>query len=129
MAELRWTRDEHDPHCLAVVSLPDGRDVPVRRLPDGRWIARSEAPVESWRPTLHGCERTVMRPEGAEWTLEELQSIVGGYIEVIRLPDERILIVNEEGRLRNLPPNPAASAAAGRLIVGVAIVADSMVLR
>ena len=37
--------------------------------------------------------------------LEELQELVGGYIEVIYLPSDTIMIVNEEGKLKGLPTN------------------------
>ena len=37
--------------------------------------------------------------------LQELQTIVGGYIEVLRLDDDVLLICNEEGKLQGLKPN------------------------
>lgn len=45
------------------------------------------------------------------FTLEELQKIVGGYIEIIRPPSKNgaILVINEEGKLNNLPVNKLAS--------------------
>jgi hypothetical protein len=57
-------------------------------------------------------------------TLEEMQEVVGGYIEVVASaqdPDE-ILIVNEEGRLKDLPVNELASLVAQRVIVGDVVV-------
>lgn len=36
-------------------------------------------------------------------TLEEMQKYVGGFIECIEFPDGRTLVVNEEGKLENLP--------------------------
>jgi hypothetical protein len=41
--------------------------------------------------------------------LSELQSIVEGYIEIIRLNDGRLMIVNEEGKILNLNHNENAS--------------------
>lgn len=35
---------------------------------------------------------------GREFQLEEIQRYVGGYIEVVRLTDDQIMIVNEEGK-------------------------------
>jgi len=59
-------------------------------------------------------------------SLEELQSLVGGYIEVIipRLkPDEETnYVVNEEGSLKNLPPNKKAEELTGVPIVGNMVV-------
>jgi uncharacterized protein DUF3846 len=45
---------------------------------------------------------------------------VGGYIEAVAVPaDERlVLMVNEDGLMLNLPPNPQASGLAIRSIVG-----------
>lgn len=38
-------------------------------------------------------------------SLENLQKTVGGYIETVTLDNGVVLIVNEEGRLRNMPYN------------------------
>jgi len=38
-------------------------------------------------------------------TLETFQNLVGGYIETVPLPSGGILIVNEEGKLKDLPHN------------------------
>lgn len=46
---------------------------------------------------------------GSDFSLEELQSFVGGYIEVIPLIDNEFMVVNEEGKLRNLPYNSTAT--------------------
>jgi len=42
-----------------------------------------------------------------ENTLEKLQELVEGYIEIIRANDDGsiLMIVNEEGRIHNLKPN------------------------
>ena len=37
--------------------------------------------------------------------LEVLKSLVGGYIEVVMVTPEIIMICNEEGKLQGLPPN------------------------
>ena len=44
-----------------------------------------------------------------EPTLKEAQAFVGGYVEGISMPNGDYLIVNEEGKLRNLPFNEEAS--------------------
>lgn len=41
--------------------------------------------------------------------LEEMQQAVGGYIESITVPGPVCVVVNEEGRLKNLPPNRTAT--------------------
>lgn len=55
--------------------------------------------------------------------LEAFQEAVDGYIETLTLvPDEVVMIVNEEGLLRGLGINPLATALYGSAIVGVAVV-------
>ena len=38
-------------------------------------------------------------------SLKEMQDIVGGYVEFVYLPDNLIMVVNEEGKMNNLPVN------------------------
>lgn len=54
----------------------------------------------------------------AEPSLAELQKLVDGYIECVRLPNGDDLICNEEGLNRSMAINFMASALAGRPIVG-----------
>ena len=42
-------------------------------------------------------------------TLKEAQAFVGGYVECITFPNGDLLIVNEEGKLMQLPLNPEAT--------------------
>lgn len=46
-----------------------------------------------------------------DFKLEELQSIVGGYIEIVYLNDEQqhLMVVNEDGKGMNLPVNMKAT--------------------
>jgi hypothetical protein len=46
---------------------------------------------------------------GKYFTLEELQKIVGGNIEIVSLNDGNFMVLNEEGKLKNLPLNRKAS--------------------
>ncbi len=56
-------------------------------------------------------------------TLEALQSAVDGNIEAVTLiPGKAVMIVNEEGLLRGMAPNPAASMIARTKIVGPALI-------
>ena len=51
-----------------------------------------------------------VKPEnGKYFKLEELQSIVGGYIECLYLKDNMTMVVNEEGKLDGLPFNNMAT--------------------
>ena len=71
---------------------------------------------------------------GSTFELEELQEVVGGYIEIVRLNDGRIIIVNEDGLSLNLPVNIEATNILRRdhstteYIVGTAIVCDADML-
>lgn len=40
-----------------------------------------------------------------ENTLDTLKSLVGGYIEVVSMEDNILLICNEEGKIQGLKPN------------------------
>ena len=66
---------------------------------------------------------------GQTFTLAELQAAVEGYIEVVRLPHDRYMVVNEDGSRLNLPINRLATVlAAGHVhmdlggILGPAVV-------
>ena len=55
-------------------------------------------------------EAPAIEPEGKTWTLKELQEYVGGYIELLSLPIKgRVLVTNEEGKLKGLPFNKNAT--------------------
>ncbi|MBQ8960888.1 MAG: DUF3846 domain-containing protein [Ruminococcus sp.] len=69
---------------------------------------------------LEGC---TVREIEIENTLEALQEAVYGYIETITLtPDRAVMIVNEEGRIRGMAVNPAATKYTGIVIVGPALI-------
>lgn len=46
---------------------------------------------------------------GVDFKLEELQTIVNGYIEIVWMPNDEIMVVNEEGKLMDLPLNEIAT--------------------
>jgi hypothetical protein len=43
------------------------------------------------------------------FTLEELKSVVGGYIEIVQLTEDYLMVINEEGKLLDLPINVVAT--------------------
>jgi hypothetical protein len=57
-------------------------------------------------------------------TLDNLQQVVGGYIELVYLPDSKIMVVDEEGLLKFYPINQEASLLAQRMIVGDVVIAN-----
>lgn len=62
------------------------------------YIMKAGAPIASVEPK-----------NGTDFSLEELQKIVGGYIEIVNVNEEYIMVVNEEGKLLGLPINPSAT--------------------
>lgn len=53
--------------------------------------------------------------------LKALQNIIGGYIETFRVAEDAVLLVDEDGYVKCLPPNPAATLVAGKVILGTAL--------
>jgi hypothetical protein len=79
-----------------------------------------------------GGEKLSITPEnGVFFTLKELQSYVGGYLEMLLTNDDRTLIINEEGKLKNLEINDEATKLiVEKVIVGNVVVCDwSMIQR
>lgn len=58
---------------------------------------------------VDGTTQEVQPQNGRSFTLKEAQQIVGGYVEVIRTHDGRILIVHEEAKLLDMPRNAQAT--------------------
>lgn len=52
--------------------------------------------------------RDIQPANGQEFQLEELQKIVGGFIEVLYLQNA-LMILDEEGKLKNKPTNKLAT--------------------
>lgn len=66
-----------------------------------------------------------------EMLLATLQSIVGGYIEVLTLTEDKVLIMNEDGKLEGLPVNKTATGllriayrGSNDMIAGTAVLMD-----
>ena len=56
-----------------------------------------------------GTARSVHPKNGKTFSLKELQQYVGGYIELVHLNDGRIMVVNEEGKIRKVQENKVAT--------------------
>ena len=92
-----------------------------------------EGETEKWAKVYcaNGYEEDARPINGKTFTLKELQEAVGGYIEIIRLNDGRIIVVNEDGLNLNLPVNIEATNilrrdhSTAQYIVGNAIVCDA----
>ncbi len=68
-------------------------------------------PEKSYHVTVSGSVVEITPKNGRTFELEEVQSRVDGYIEIVRLNDKQIMIVNEEGKFSK-EYNPFASAIA-----------------
>ncbi len=71
---------------------------------------------------VDGREEFIEPKNGTDFSLEELKTIVDGYIQVVWLKDGRIMVVNEEGKIHRLPLNVRATC-----IVNGAGIADTIV--
>lgn len=76
-----------------------------------------------------GFKKTEVKPsDGRKFTLEEAQSMVGGYVEVVYLKNKKIALVDEDGRLKNKPKNTVATLRAMRYgYVGFPFVGDVVI--
>lgn len=79
----------------------------------------------------NGTWDNVQPANGSDFSLQEVQAIVGGYVELVRLWDGRIMLINEEGKLEGLPLNAEATRLflverdGYDVIVGDALVCDN----
>lgn len=87
--------------------------------------------------TIYGTDgsiKEVQPKNGTDFSLEELQGVVDGYVELIGLSDDRLMVVNEEGKLIGLPINGNATVLArlegyDDIIVGDVLVCDSAMIK
>ena len=77
-------------------------------------------------------ETVEVKPKsGKTFSLSELQGFVEGYLEIVELKNGKIMVVNEEGKLKDLPFNHAATKiyaetySSRDIIVGNALVCES----
>lgn len=65
--------------------------------------------TQAYHLTTNGEIFSIEPENGTDFSLKEVQTYVDGFIEVIYLNKELIMIVNEEGKLSPLPTNDLAS--------------------
>jgi len=71
---------------------------------------------------------------GRDFKLEEIQKLIGGYIEFVYLSIDKIMIVDEEGKVKGLPSNVQATKVIRKygipdFIVGTAVVCHKNMLK
>lgn len=54
----------------------------------------------AWLYKTDGEREEVFPKNGTDFSLEELQTFVGGYIEVLHMKDDLIMVIIEDGKLR-----------------------------
>ena len=77
-----------------------------------------------------GRKEEVKPKNGTDFSLEELQGFVGGYIQILHMGRGDLMVVDEEGKLKNLPHNRDATALAyfnGKLFKGDYIVGTVLI--
>jgi len=57
--------------------------------------------------------------------IKGLQDLVGGYVQEVHILDGGVMLVDEDGLMKQLPPNPWATRIAGTPIVGTAVIVGS----
>lgn len=88
---------------------------------------------KSYQPFLikpDGEKQEVNPKNGTDFSLEELQGFVGGYVQILHMGRGELMVINEEGKLKNLPVNRDATACAhwrGRLLEGDYIVGPVLI--
>ena len=65
------------------------------------------------------------------WAFSDFQSLVGGYVGVVRLPGDKskVALVNADGLALGLSANPAASAVLGIPVVGTVVIVPAKAIR
>lgn len=56
-----------------------------------------------------GTREDVTPANGTDFKYDELKNFVEGYIEIVSLGKKKVMVVNEEGKLMNLPVNAEAT--------------------
>ena len=59
-----------------------------------------------------GTREEVVPKNGKYFELKEMQELVGGWIQFLQLNDDKLLVINEEGKLEGLPFNEGATVTA-----------------
>lgn len=76
----------------------------------------------------------VVPSNGTDFQIKELQEMVGGYIEIVSAGKGKIMVIDDEGKLKGKPINEAATmifmqAGFHDAIVGDALVCDDEMVK
>jgi len=77
----------------------------------------------------HSTQETAIHKRTNTVSLEEAQSLVGGYVQLIQLDDSTQMLFDEEGKLKGYPVNKSATFLAEHvLFAGDCVVGDVVLL-
>jgi len=78
--------------------------------------------------STNGDVKSVKPKNNKTFSLKELQSYVDGYIQIVKTRDDRLMIMNEEGKINRLPYNEIATSlyiyGSHDVVVGNVLVTD-----
>jgi len=77
---------------------------------------------------VDGTSVEVEPQNGSYFTLEELQGFVEGYIELVYLPEQKIMVLNEEGKVNWLDENVEATMIAQKAGLADIIVGNVLII-
>lgn len=66
--------------------------------------------------------------DGETWTLEEVQDLIDGIVDVLYLNDTTVVLFDEEGATKGLPKNLDASHYAGITLLGTVAIGPRDIL-
>jgi hypothetical protein len=103
------------------------------------WIDETPSLIKStWKASGEDLDMGLKAypPAGAHYTLGELQAAVGGLIEMVTMGPRLVMVINEEGKVHNLPINELATKMAWAVkaiakddcIMGDALLCDANLL-
>ena len=69
----------------------------------------------------------VFPKDGKEFTVDELMEYVGGFFECVRNRDNKVMFVNEYGKIEKLPYNELATDELHPMFFGEMLVGDVLV--
>ena len=70
----------------------------------------------------------ILPSNGISFTLRELKKFVKGFVQMIYLTDDRVMIINEEGKFNNCKHNDCATTLAKDVLIpGDYIVGDALI--
>lgn len=59
---------------------------------------------------VNGTRQEYLPADGRHYTLEEMQKAIGGgYVQIVQTKDGRLMVIDEEGKIKGFPVNTVAT--------------------